>query len=159
MLCARTTNTFVLPEGALSITNEVGRAEMSTMKGLGLNLAALPRETLYQLQVGVTELHAREGHALQVMSEQKINMEQLSLQCDELVAQTRGLEQAVEEACSSIPELVVLVELPTTERIHRLAARVREARDDTMKVQLELNLHIVELRLKAQPSTPLEVRE
>ena len=28
-----------------------------------------------------------------------------------------------------------------------------------MRVQLELNLQIAELRLKAQPSTPLEVRE
>lgn len=28
-----------------------------------------------------------------------------------------------------------------------------------MRIQLELNLQIIELRLKVQPSTPLEVRE
>ena len=34
-----------------------------------------------------------------------------------------------------------------------------EAREEMTKVQLELNLQIVELRLKAQPSTPPEIEE
>lgn len=51
------------------------------------------------------------------------------------------------------------VELPTTKRVHRLAVRVYEARDEMTKVQLELNLQIAELRLKVQPSMPPEVRE
>lgn len=86
-------------------------------------------------------------------------MDQLSFQHDKLVAQARGLEQAVEDACRSVPELVVPAELSATEQIHRLAAGVREARKETTKVQLELNLQIVELQLKVQPSTPPKVKE
>lgn len=56
---------------------------VSGLKGLRINMDALPRETLYVLQDGVTiELRAREGHVLQVMSEQRNNIEQLSLQHD-----------------------------------------------------------------------------
>lgn len=40
-------NPFVLPEGALTTISEVDRAAMSSMKGVGLNLAALLHETLY----------------------------------------------------------------------------------------------------------------
>lgn len=69
------------------------------------------------------------------------------------------MEQAVEQACSSIPELVVPAVLLTAEQIHRLAARVHEAKEEMMKLQLELNLQIVELQLRAQPFTPPEVRE
>lgn len=70
MLCARMTNTIVFPEGALVTQNETDRAMVSALKGVGINMAALPRETLYVLQDRVTvELRAREGHALQVMSE------------------------------------------------------------------------------------------
>lgn len=36
---------------------------------------------------------------------------------------------------------------------------MREAREEMTKVQLELNLQIAELGLKAQPSTPQEVIE
>jgi len=44
--------------------------------GLGLNLAALPRDSLYQLQDSVTmELRARKGCAEQVVREQRINIE------------------------------------------------------------------------------------
>jgi len=58
----------------------------SALKGLGLNMAALPWETSYSLQDGIiVELRARESHTLQVFSEKKINMEQLSLQHDEVV--------------------------------------------------------------------------
>jgi len=42
------------------------------MKGLGINLAALPCETLYGIMV---ELDARERHAIQVLSKQNINIE------------------------------------------------------------------------------------
>lgn len=121
MLRARTTNTFVLPEGTILAAAE------GDMRGWGLNLVALPKETLYQLQDGVTvELCAREGRALQVLSEQKLNLEQLSLQHDNLVAQTQGLEQAMEEAYSSIPELAVPAALSPAEKIHQLAAGVRK---------------------------------
>lgn len=54
-------NTIVLPEGALVTSNEVDRNLVSALKGLDVNLAALPCETLYVLQDGITtELQSRE---------------------------------------------------------------------------------------------------
>lgn len=133
---------------------------ISSMKYIGLNLAALLCKILYQLQGGViVECCAQEGQAIQVLHEQKINMDQLNIQRDVLVAQANGLEQAIEDACRSILKLVVLAELPVAEWVHRLAARVCEAQEEKTNVQLILNLQIVKLRLKAQPSTPPEVRE
>ena len=86
MFRTRMTNTIVLPEGALVTENESNRPTVSTLKEVGINMAALPRETLYVLQDGVTtKIQAREGHTLQVLRKQKINMEQLSLQCNKLV--------------------------------------------------------------------------
>lgn len=63
----------VLPEGAILASTE---GDGATMKGWGLNFSAIPRETLYQLQDGVTiELSTREGRALQVLMEKKGNLE------------------------------------------------------------------------------------
>lgn len=79
MLCARMTNTIVLPYGALITKNEADRSMVSKLSGIGLNVVMLPREMLYVLHDGITtELRAREGRVLQVISEQLINMQQLS---------------------------------------------------------------------------------
>jgi len=70
MLCGCKMNTLGLLEGVI-----LAKAE-GDMIGWGLNLVSLPRETLYQLQDGVnSELRAREGHALQVLSEHNVNLE------------------------------------------------------------------------------------
>jgi len=123
-------------------------------------MVALPRETLYVLQDRITtKLRAREDRALQVLSEKKINMEQLSLQRDEVVSQNRQMVQVLEEAFQMVPELAIPANAPAEARIHRLAAGVHEAWEEMTKVQLELNLQIVELWLKVQSSTPSEVRE
>lgn len=58
-----------------------------------------------------------------------------------------------------VPEFSIPIEAPTKVPIRRLAARVCKARDQMDNVQLELNLQITKLQLKAQPSTPPEVRE
>jgi len=80
MLHVRMSNTIVFPEGALVSSDVMDQMTISMMKGLGLNLSALPWEMLYQLQDGITTgLCTRKNHAIQVLSEQRINMEQLSL--------------------------------------------------------------------------------
>jgi len=86
MLHAPVTNTIVLLEGALVTTNEVDRPMISTLKCIGINMVAHSQETLYILQDGIiAELWARESRVLHVLSEKKINMEQLNLQFDEVV--------------------------------------------------------------------------
>jgi len=80
MLRAWIKNMTMLPEGALVIANVTDRFSVSMLNGLGLNLVALLREMLYQLQDGIiAKLRSRESHTIKVLSEQKINMEQLSL--------------------------------------------------------------------------------
>ena len=59
----------------------------------------------------------------------------------------------------SILELAIPADLPVEVQIHTLETIVREDREETTKIQLELNLQIIELQLKVQPSTPPEVRE
>jgi len=80
--------------------------------------------------------------------DQKGNLEQISLQCDDLVAYNQGLEQAMEEVCTSVPELAMPVELPATEKIHHITVGLRRAQEETGKAQLELNLQIAKLRMK-----------
>ena len=67
--------------------------------------------------------------------------------------------QVIGNACRSVPELAIPTDLPVEVLIHMLVVGVHKAREEMTKVQLELNLQIAKLWLKAQPSTPLEVRE
>jgi len=70
MVRASTMYTLVLTTIAVVVETE------GDMRGWGLNLAALPRETLYQLQDGVTaELCARESCALQMLMDHGTNLE------------------------------------------------------------------------------------
>lgn len=70
MLHTKDSNAIVLPDGALTAENEADKPTVSTLKGVGLNPAVLPREALHLLQDGViTELRAREHRTLQVISE------------------------------------------------------------------------------------------
>lgn len=80
MLRMKASNALVLLDGALTIENEADRPTISTLKGVGLNLAALPHEALHCLQDGViVELRTCKHRALQVIREQKINNEQMAL--------------------------------------------------------------------------------
>ena len=115
------TNTIVLPKGELVIENEVDKPMVSAQKGIGINVVTLPQEMFYVLQdVITTKLQAGESCMLQVLSEQRINMEQLSVQCDEVVSQNRQMVQVIKEARQMVPKLAILVET---------AAEVCEARE------------------------------
>lgn len=123
LLRTKMANTIVLPEGVLAAETETDKAAVGRITGLGLNLAALPRDTLYQLQDGITvELRAREGRTIQVMNEKNINIEQLNLQHDELVSQNHQIVQTVDEACRRVPELSIIKYLPTEMQIHYLSS-------------------------------------
>jgi len=51
MLHTRVTKTIMLPDGALTTEQEVERPMVRSLKGLGLNMAVIPWETLYLLQM------------------------------------------------------------------------------------------------------------
>ena len=61
-------------------------------------------------------------------------MEQLSLQCDELVSQNQQLVQVVDDTYRCVSELAILVDLPVEVQIHRLATRIPKAREEMTKV-------------------------
>lgn len=65
----------------------------------------------------------------------------------------------VAEACRTILELHILEEAPFQAKIQKLAIGLRDTRIEMAKVQFELNLKIGEIELRAQPSTPPEVKE
>lgn len=69
------------------------------------------------------------------------------------------MEQVVGEPCSHAPELEIAVDLPVGIRIHKLASGFHVVKEEAAKIQLELNLQIIELKLQAQPSTPPVVTE
>lgn len=76
MLHTRVINAVLLPNGANTTENKVNKPMVSSLKGVGLNMVALPQEMLYLLEDGATvELRAWERLSLQVMSEKCINIE------------------------------------------------------------------------------------
>ena len=80
------------------IETEPDKFTISALKGVGLNLAALPREALHLLQDGViVELRAHEQQNLQVISEQKINNNQMGMQQD-FTGTNQCMIKVVEEA-------------------------------------------------------------
>ena len=82
------------------------------------------------------------------MSEKRINMEHLSLQHNEVVAQDKKIVQVVEEAYQMVLELAIQVEEPVEVRVWKLVGGVRKAKEEMARVQQELNLQIVEIQLK-----------
>jgi len=70
----------VLLDGALNTKIEANRTAVSTLKGVGLNLVALPSEALHLSQDGmIVELRAGEQRTLQVINEKKINNAQMAI--------------------------------------------------------------------------------
>lgn len=58
-----------------------------------------------------------------------------------------------------VPELVVPVELPIVDKIHHMAASFHTAQEEATKSQWDLNLQMVEIRMKVQPPTPPKIQE
>lgn len=65
----------------------------------------------------------------------------------------------VVEACWTVPELNIIEDALVDARLRKLVAGVHKAWIELAKVQFELNLKIIELELRAQTSSPPEVRE
>lgn len=51
MLCTRVSSTIVLPDGVVTTENVAEKLVISALKGVVLNLAALPGEALHLLQM------------------------------------------------------------------------------------------------------------
>lgn len=58
---------------------------------------------------------------------------------------------------TKVSELAILAKLSTTNKIHCMATEFCTTEAEVVKAQWELNLQIVEVRMKAQPATPLEI--
>lgn len=73
--------------------------------------------------------------------------------------QNKQIVQVVEEAFQMVPELAIQVEEPVEACVRKLATGVCDARAEMARVQLELNLQLTKLQLRAQLSTLSKVRE
>lgn len=65
----------------------------------------------------------------------------------------------IAEACKTIPKLYIPKEESLEAKIRKFYASACDAKTEVEKVQFELNLRIIEIKLKSQPSTPTEVKE
>ena len=72
----------------------------------------------------------------------------------EVTNQSKKIIQVMEEARRMVSELAIPEEEPVEVCIRKLATRVRYTWTEMAKVQLELNLQITELQLRAQPLIP-----
>ena len=77
----------------------------------------------------------------------------------EVTSQSKKIIQVMEEAYRMVSELAIIEEELVEFRIRKLATWLHDTQRDMVQVQLELNLQITELQLRAQPSTPPEVKE
>lgn len=78
---------------------------------------------------------------------------------NDVTDRNKRIVQVIEEACQMVLELAIPEGEPIEVHIHKLAMGLRDACTKLTKVQLELNIQILEFQLKAQPSTPPEVKE
>jgi len=74
------------------------------------------------------------------MSEQCIKIEQLGLQCSEVVEQNKKIMHVMEEAYQMVLELDIHAEEQVEARVGKLATGVCDARVEMDRVQLELDL-------------------
>ncbi len=111
MLCMKASSVTVLPDGELTTKNETNKPTVSTLKGVGLNIAVILFEVLHLLQDGViVEMRADEHPTLEVISEQRINNKQMALQRNvaivakaEATNQSKKIMQVMEEALRMVP--------------------------------------------------------
>jgi len=61
------------------------------------------------------------------------------------VVQNRQFVQVLEEGCQMVLEMAIQVEEPVEACVRKLATRMCKVKEEMARVQLELNLQIVEL--------------
>lgn len=160
-------HTVALIEGSLHEESVDDLIILSTFKNIGLNITMLPNELLHALQVGVTkELRAWEKHPLNLISEYKVNNEQMfteKMQAlkekETLQAQSSRLDSVVTKAYRTVSKLHIPEDAQLEAKIGKLAIGMREVKAEVGRVQFEINMKITELQIKLHPTTLLEVRE
>jgi len=142
MLHTKVSSAIVLPDGALTTENEADRPTFNSLKGVGMNLVALPSEALHLLQDGViVELRAHEHHTLHVISKQQIKNEQMTLLLDsaitimtEVTTQNKQIIQVVKEACQMVSKLAIPKEELLEVHVREMATRVHNVHTEMARV-------------------------
>lgn len=103
---------------------------------------------------------------MHMLSEQKSNNEHIFIEKTTALEAWKKVQEkndhtatVVATACRTILELHIPEEAPVEANIQKLDAGVRDSKTEMAKAQFELNLKIIDLELKTQPSTPPEVKE
>ena len=78
---------------------------------------------------------------------------------DTIQVQSAQLAAVVVEACRTVSELHILNKAPLEAKIWKLVSGIHDAKAKVARVQFNINMKIMELELKSEPSTLPEVRE
>lgn len=92
------------------------------------------------------------------ITNQHINEKKKALQDhDEAAARRVQLEQAILRVCSELHELQIQSQATSEDKVQQLAYVFKELKARVDKVHFDLQLQIIELQLKLQPTTLLEI--
>lgn len=105
-----------LPEEALHTQSEEANTQLSQIKDLGVNLVALPIQTLHKLHRGVSdELKVREQCALLVSTKFKTNNQKIFVEKaqvlkekEEISMHNQHFEEVITQQCNVLPKLNIL---------------------------------------------------
>ena len=62
--------------------------------------------------------------------------------------QSQQLEASIAQACNELPELKILTKVASAVKFQKMAATVKESKDEIGRVRFELHLQLSELQLK-----------
>lgn len=75
------------------------------------------------------------------------------------MTRSQQLEVVITQAYSELPQLQILADMISTDKIQKIVVIVKESQAEMNKDRFELQLQILKLELKLQTTTPSEVRE
>lgn len=128
--------TITFPYGSLCVDFIDDIIILSTIKNIGLNIAALSNKTLHALHAGVAdELRDQEQCALNLINEYRVKNEKMFAkkmqdlkEKETLEAHSSRLESVVIKACKTVPEIHIPEDAQPEAKIINLIASVCEAK-------------------------------
>lgn len=127
-----------IPGGSQCFTTKMDYIVVPSGSNSTLNIATLPIQALHELHQGVSmELKIQEERALFVIKDIKSHIEKLTedgsraiQDRDIAIACRQQLEDAITQTCIELPKLLIQIEEASEEKVHRLAAMIKESKDE-----------------------------
>lgn len=75
------------------------------------------------------------------------------------IAHRQELEDTITQTYNELWDLLIQMEVASKEKLHKLAATVKESKAEVERVKFEMQIQVPDLQMKLQPTTPPEVWE